>query len=169
MNLSLQAALVVSYLLPVALVAWWIARLPRRRPAALAAVLLALPVFYALHYQLLEELQGWPSGAPLPDGFRLLAHEVVEPNQASGTPGRILIWAQPDVAPRPRVYQLPYDKVLHEQLTEAAERQARGRAQRGERTATADTLAPTDDGGASPGLRFLDDLGHRPPDKPLQR
>jgi hypothetical protein len=131
-------------------------------------MLLALPLFYAAHYRLLEELQGWPSSAPLPDQFRLLAHEVVEPDQVSGAPGRILIWAQPVGAPHPRVYRLPYDKVLHEQLTEAAERQANGRAQRGERTPTVDASMPADDAGAPPGLRFLDDLGHRPPAKPLQ-
>jgi len=169
MNLSAQAVLVVVYLLPIALVAWSIARLPHRRPVLLAAVLLALPVFYALHYQLLENLQGWPSGAMLPDDFRLLAHEVVEPSQRSGLPGEILIWARSDGDPRPRVYRLPYDKVLHEQLTAAAERQARGRMQRGERTSPARTAAPSDDPGVTSGLRFIDDLGHRPPDKPLQR
>jgi hypothetical protein len=168
MNLSAHAALVIIYLVPIALATWWIVRSPHRRRTPLVVALLALPLFYAAHYRLLEELQGWPSGTPLPDQFRLLAHEIVEPNQASGAPGRILIWAQPDTAPQPRVYRLPYDKVLHEQLTDAAERQARGRVQRGERNPTTDALVPADDIGASPGLRFLDDLGHRPPAKPLQ-
>ncbi len=169
MNLSIQVALVVAYLLPVVLLAWWISRLPSRRPVIAVLVLALLPLFYLLHYQLLHALQGWPSMATLPDEFRLLSHVVHEPNPSTGESGYILLWARPKHSPRPRVFELAYDKTLHTELDEAAQRQAAGKPQRGKRIerAASEPLRTGVDV-AGPDIRFFDDPNLRPPAKPLR-
>jgi hypothetical protein len=166
----LEAVLVFAYVAPVALLAWVVvAASPRPRPL-LILLLVTLPLFYALHHDLLQRLPGWPSDAELPETFQLLDHRIVEPDGRSGRPGEILIWAQAPGSPAPRVHRLPYDESLHRRLSEAAQRQADGRPQRGRQSSTTENgTGPAGDRAGGPGgrLRFEDDTGHRPPPKTM--
>lgn len=169
MNLPAQVALVVAYFLPIALAAWWVSRLAGQRARAIVLALLALPLFYLLHFHLVDTLQGWPAQTKLPDGFRLLSHVIHEPDTAIGTSGYILLWATPDGAARPRAFELAYDKALHTELEAAAERQADGRPQRGERVKPiTEQTSSSNNRQASPGIRVFDDPALRPPPKPLR-
>ncbi len=80
---------------------------------------------------MLQELRGWPSAAELPDRFRLLAFDIVEPEPAAANPGRILLWIAVVGKSEPRVHALPYSKQLHQALAAAEKRQAQGRQQIG--------------------------------------
>jgi hypothetical protein len=169
MTLPFQAALVLAYVVPIALAAWWISRLAGQRARAIVLALLALPLFYLLHFHLVDALQGWPAKSQLPAGFRLLSHVIHEPDDSNGTSGYILLWAMPDGAARPRAFELAYDKALHAELEAAAKRQANGRPQRGERVEpTSSQNSSSSHRPASPGIRLFDGPAIRPPPKPLR-
>lgn len=123
--------LTLAYLVPVALIAMLLSPYSRRPRWLVVALLLGLPLFYTAHYLLLQRIQGWPSDAPLPEEFRLLAFRVTEPDVKRGEPGRILMWVAGMNDPEPRVHRLNYEKALHLELAAAAERQAAGRRQIG--------------------------------------
>lgn len=171
MSLTTWVWLVLAYGVPLLLVALWFSQNPTRRPWQVIAVLILLPVFYMLHFVLLERLQGWPVQARIPDDFQLLAHRVTEPNSMTGDPGGIIIWLQADGRERPRAYALPYDAALHRRLSEAAARLADGIPQRGEHR-TEDRPARSGAGAANDAepdrgvLIFRDGEDHRLPPKP---
>lgn len=161
MNLDTQVWLIVAYLLPTVLAAWWLTGWSGRHQRLAIAVLLILPAFYMGHYLLLDRLQGWPSHNAVPASFRLLAHEAIEPNPRTGDPGRILIWLQADDEEQPRVHQTAYDAELHRQLSEAAERQSAGRSQRGEQRQAGTGAQGQQTGSANSNSRtllFYDDI-----------
>lgn len=83
-----------------------------------------LPVFYAVHFAVLQSLPGWPSDAQLPDTFRLISFSITEPDRREDANGETLIWAQPIEASTPRVYRMPYTRELHDELRTAQQRQA---------------------------------------------
>jgi hypothetical protein len=135
MNTIQIVAMTLVYLLPVALVTLLLTtHFPRQPRWLLTAVLLVLPLFYVGHYLLLQQLPGWPSHAPLPQQFRLLGFDIVEPDTKAGKSGRILLWISAADSDPPRVHQLPYGKDLHQELIAAGQRQAEGRVQLGSRS-----------------------------------
>ena len=124
-----------AYVVPIALLALIVAT-GRRQPRDLVVgVLLVLPIFYGGHYLLLQAIQGWPSGAPLPGQFELLAFHIGEPRVKLGDPGRILLWVGTPDRVQPRVHHLPYSKAMHQSLIAAGQRQASGTPQIGRRVA----------------------------------
>lgn len=137
-----EAALALSlvYLFPIALVALLLGSGKSHPRWLVIALLVALPVFYIAHYQLIERIQGWPSDASLPVQFRLLAFEVTEPDSRRGIDGEILIWARGPDAAQPRVHRLPYAKALHQRLIDAGDRQRDGQRQVGRTEQQADSL-----------------------------
>lgn len=138
MNGAMMLGLTLLYALPLALLALLLTA-ERRRPRWLMTVVLgALPLFYAGHYQMLQALQGWPSNAPVPDEFRLLAFEVSEPDRARDRDGEILLWLRDTDGGNPRAYRLGYNKALHQQLIEAGRLQAEGSPQIGQRVRQAE-------------------------------
>ena len=156
--LDTQLGLVLAYLLPTVLVAWLLTQIFPTRPRATLIVLLILPLFYIGHYLLIERLQGWPSESRLPDSFRLISYEAVEPNKRTGDPGRIFIWLQTDGDPDPRVHVVDYDPELHRRLGEAAAQQFAGKPQRGEvRPADENGSSESPGGDGPPRLFFRDD------------
>ncbi|MCW9079352.1 MAG: hypothetical protein OQK74_09275, partial [Gammaproteobacteria bacterium] len=104
-----MVAMTLVYLLPVALVTLLLTTLGRGHPRwLLTAVLLAVPVFYVGHYLLLQQLPGWPSHAALPQQFRLLGFDIIEPDTKAGQSGRILLWVNAADSYQPRVHRLAY-------------------------------------------------------------
>ena len=79
---------------------------------------------------------GWPTSAPLPEKFLLIAAEINEPNKETGEPGKIYVWATEiiDRTPTrtPRAYEVEYNKSLHEKLNIARTGQRKGIPQIGE-------------------------------------
>lgn len=159
--MSHELALMLAYVGPLAVVAALLLPGLKKNHRAVVAVLVSLPLFYLLHVSLISALQGWPSNAPLPDEFRLIAFEVNEPNAQSRDPGEILIWARSDPEQAARVYRLPYAKSLHRSLVAAGNRQSNGHPQRGRRVA----LPPSssNNGERGDGFHFEDE---RPPALP---
>lgn len=159
------AAVTLVYLLPAALVALLLTAPGQRHPRwLLTTVLLALPVFYIGHYLLLQQMQGWPSTAPLPQQFQLLAFDITEPDPNSDRPGHILLWVDSGDNDRPRVHRLAYRKELHRELVAAGQRQAKGRPQIGSRgTATGAAARNTD---TKEVISFRDQVGRSLPSKP---
>jgi hypothetical protein len=125
--------LVIGYLLPVVLIALLMSSETRRTPRLIASLLIALPLFYVGHYLVLQQLQGWPSDAPLPETFRLLSFQIREPDPQHDRAGQILMWIESDPQASPRAHRLAYQKDLHQALVAAGRRQAEGRRQVGER------------------------------------
>ena len=77
------------------------------------------------------ELRGLPSDGDLPDSFRMLWAQVVEPNALRGEPGHVFLWIQRlDDANyplgQPRAYQLRYSKDLEIKVNEAMGKIAQG-------------------------------------------
>ncbi|MGI9421164.1 MAG: hypothetical protein ACR2RA_25340 [Geminicoccaceae bacterium] len=111
---------------------WWVKS---------AAMALAVPAtagaFAAIHAQL-----GWPSPSPLPAHFQLHAALIEEPAIDAADEGAIYLWLTPweDVQPmdqadidaailpnrRPRAFDLPYSRELHQKVETMRERLARG-------------------------------------------
>jgi hypothetical protein len=136
--------IVLLYLVPVALLALLLASAETRPRWLVVTAIACLPVFYSLHYLLLEDLQGRPSGAELPTSFELLAFSIEEPQPGANQAGHILIWARETDADSPRVHRLDYDRDLHENLSDAGQRIATGTVQYGKRTTSV-----ADNGGRS--------------------
>lgn len=156
----------IGYLAPVVLLALLLAggHNGRWRPAV-TVVLLLLPLFYIAHYLGLQAIQGWPSNAPVPDEFQLLAFEVTEPERKNEHPGEILLWLRAAAGEPPRVHRLDYDGDLHTSLLEAGKRQSSGNPQQGrvERGGAAPASGEKRAGGQQ--IRFEDQPVLRPPPK----
>ena len=132
MNTLPTVAITLAYLVPLALLAVLLSgRRQRHPPWLLAVILIALPVFYVGHYLMLQQLQGWPSDTRLPERFRLLAFDIIEPDPNTADPGRILMWIQAAGERDPRVYAQSYRVQLHQALVAAGKRQQQGRQQIG--------------------------------------
>ena len=160
-------AVTLGYLLPVALIALLLTAQVRRHPRwLLSTVLLALPVFYVGHYLLLQQLQGWPSTAPLPEHFRLLGFDIREPRPSKQDSGRILLWVKAADHEQPRVHVLAYRKTLHQELVAAGRRQEQGRPQFGTRSGRAATTASNAGDRAPEDIRFSDAQTRALPAKP---
>lgn len=125
-----KLVLSLLYVLPVLLLAmmWCGNRLHTRWKIVVLAV---LPLFYAAHWAALEFREGWPLDAALPAEFSLLDARIIEPNKQTGHNGAIYIWLQQSSSGKPRSYQLPYDRRLHEQLHQSVRRLQAGHLQIG--------------------------------------
>ena len=146
-------SLTLAYLIPVALLALLFGTQRRRPRWLIAVVLMALPVFYIAHYVSVGAIQGWPSNAPLPERFELLAFRIEEPDPADDSAGEILLWAQQHDLEQPRVHRLSYNKELHQELVAAGRRQAKGTPQVGTRSSDKSAGATADERTA---IRFHD-------------
>lgn len=161
-------AVTLIYMVPVALVALLLTTDRRRRLAGwlITAVLLALPVFYVSHYFLLQQMQGWPSSASLPQQFRLLAFDITEPDPNADKAGRILLWISAADSDQPRVHRLAYRKDLHQELVAAGQRQAKGRPQLGTRSQRAMSTNSGPTRGSQDSVSFRDANARSLPPKP---
>lgn len=92
--------------------------------------------FLFIHFSTLRNMLGWPTSAPLPEKFLLIAAEINEPNKETGEPGNIYVWATEIIdrtpAGTPRAYEVEYNKSLHEKLNIARTGQRKGIPQIGE-------------------------------------
>jgi hypothetical protein len=132
MGLNHQSLLIIAYLLPVVLLSLLLLRNPPREKTKWL-LLACLPIFYIGHYLGIQQLYGWPSTATLPDKFILLGQQIIEPDKQKNTTGYIDLWVQAESAETPRLHRLPYSKTLHQQLSDAQQRQTKGKVQQGER------------------------------------
>lgn len=112
-----------------------------RWPVKSAAIGLALPATIGAFVTIQAQL-GWPSPAGMPTNFQLHAALVSEPAASTSDEGAIYLWLTPwdDVLPvddadmdaaatptqRPRAFDLPYSRDLHQQVQDMQERLARG-------------------------------------------
>jgi len=107
-------------------------------PIKSGAIGLALPATIGAFLTIQAQL-GWPSQATLPSTFQLHAALVDEPALGQSDGGAIFLWLTPwdqkpdaDVADdvalneRPRAFDLPYSRELHQQVQSMQERLARG-------------------------------------------
>ena len=121
MSGTYHTLLVIAYVLPLAMIGLLYAARASRRHRLIMALLGALPIFYISHYLLFKQLEGWPSDAPLPDRFQLLAYQIAEPDPQHDRRGEILMWITSDPASQPRAHRLAYSKALHQALVMPAE------------------------------------------------
>ncbi|MFO1185417.1 MAG: hypothetical protein U1E56_11605 [Bauldia sp.] len=63
---------------------WWIK----------AAAMVVTTAFFVGTYLAIDGILGWPSAAALPDRFKFLSSQVMEPNKVNGDPGAIFLWIQ---------------------------------------------------------------------------
>lgn len=165
MSSTREFLVALLYSLPLALLALSLTN-ERYRPRWLViSILVLLPAFYIGHYRVLSALQGWPSDAALPDQFKLVAYDAVEPDKKTNTPGHILLWARQTDAGEPRVYRLAYTTALHQELVAAGERQNAGKQQLGRRTPPTTTAQQSESGDAVPSFRFRDEEPPALPEK----
>jgi hypothetical protein len=103
-------------------------------------------LFYLITLSTLPAFYGWPTLDPLPQKFRLLAHDIHEPANETDK-GAIYIWISSLDADQahPRAYQLPYDPELHSRLTAAQKRIEFGHTVAGEISADDDDKRGSDD------------------------
>ncbi|MCB1926272.1 MAG: hypothetical protein KDJ27_21500 [Gammaproteobacteria bacterium] len=153
-----------SYVVPLVLLAWLTISRPLSKRLPITLLLTALPLMYVTHHVLLMQLAGRPTDLPLPQRFRLIAHQITEPDRNTSRDGQILLWIQDDSSAPPRVHRLAYSRALHRELVAAGERQARGEQQVGIRggakSARQDTLI-TD----AAGIVFQSERRNKLPDK----
>ncbi len=124
LTLTMAYALVASllaYLLLLSRLHWVFKGL-----ATLAVVALIPLTFFGV-----GELRGLPSDGDLPDSFRMLWAQVIEPNALQGEKGHVFLWLQTldrDNFPvgLPRAYQLPYSEDLKIKVNEAMGKIAQG-------------------------------------------
>lgn len=124
-------ALALLYLFPLALLGLLLARWGALPRWLVTLLLGSLPLFYVGHYEALKSIQGWPSKAPLPREFHLLASEVREPDPATEDPGEILLWVRATGTGKARLHRLAYSRELHQDLRQAGRELAAGRPQVG--------------------------------------
>jgi len=166
MSTLVGLGLTAAYLLPVALLALVLTSEARGRRWLITSALAALPIFYVGHYLLMQEVQGWPSDAPLPDDFRLVAFDISEPDPGTEAAGQILLWVRSADQQHPRVHRLAYERNLHQELVAAGRRQAEGNPQRGSRSPQAPSAAPGPRNHARASLTFEDETRRALPAKP---
>jgi hypothetical protein len=159
---------VAAYVVPLILAGLLLSAPRRRSPWLIAGVLAALPLFYAAHFTLLQDLRGWPTTAALPEQFELLAFSIDEPDRARGVEGRILLWLVPSGSDRPRAHLLDYDRALHRSLSEAGQRIAEGRRQVGSTERPEPQAQRREGENAGPGISFRDMQRRGLPPKPTR-
>jgi hypothetical protein len=116
-------------------------------PVKASAIGLALPATFAT-FLAIEAQLGWPSRGVLPERFQLHAVLIDEPSASTKEGGAIFLWLTPwspetsrgesdfdrDIGldavilppRRPRAFNLPYSRALHQQVEDMQERLARG-------------------------------------------
>ena len=144
------------YLLPVALVTFVADHEGRATALALIVVLLALPVFYVGHYVLLQHCRAGRADAALPQQFRLLGFDIIEPDTRASESAGYLLWVNDADSDQPRVHRLTYRKDLHQELVAAGQRQAEGRTQLGTRSRQAANASSGQAGIAQEIISFSD-------------
>jgi hypothetical protein len=135
-------ATIVLLLLSLQLKSRW------RWPIKALAIGLALPAMLGTFLAVQAQL-GWPSRHSLPEQFQLHAALIDEPSSSAAEGGAIYLWLTPwndaffqDGRPgadddagldsavpsdrRPRAFDLPYSRDLHQQVEDMQERLARG-------------------------------------------
>jgi hypothetical protein len=161
-----ESLISLLYVVPLALIGLVVATEGRRPRWLIAVTLVALPLFYVGHYLLLQGIQGWPTEAPLPERFELVAFDVSEPRPMTGQRGDILLWVRTTQAQQPRVHRLDYSRDLHQSLLAAAERQSEGKTQVGERSVRhAGTPGESGDRLPADSITFRDQVSPRLPAK----
>lgn len=96
-----------------------------------AGATLAVVALIPLTFVGVGELRGLPSDGDIPNSFRMLWAQVVEPNPLRGEDGHVFLWLQRLDAEnyplgQPRAYQLPYSKDLDIKVNEAMGKIAQG-------------------------------------------
>ena len=100
---------------------WWVK----------AAAIVMTTVFFAITYQAIHGLLGWPTMQSMPAQFSLIWAVVNEPNRLTQAPGSIYLWADAMDANnvpsgRPRSYELPYTEALARKVAAAQEKREQG-------------------------------------------
>lgn len=127
---------------------WWV---------KLGTILLTTVAFIGT-YIAITGLLGWPSAQAMPERFSLLSARIIEPDKASGAPGRLFMWAEEVDAENlsiaePRGYEVVYTVALAQMLREAQQSLLEGDQVLGEslkepeaaEAATPDMIPGTDD------------------------
>lgn len=106
--------------------AWWIK----------GAAVIVTSAFYLITYFSFPPLLGWPTNAPPPQRFHLVAIHIQEPSKIIGSEGQIYIWAVDaeghPAKSEPRAHRLPYTNLLHERAVAAQVKLRKGLPQLGE-------------------------------------
>lgn len=123
-------SLTAAYTL-VALLLAWLLVLTRVHWVLKALATLSVVAMIPLTFFGVGELRGLPTDGDLPDSFRMLWGQVIEPNHIQDESGSVFLWLQEMDADNypvglPRAYQLPYSKDLEIKVQEAMGKIAQG-------------------------------------------
>ncbi len=115
-----------------------------------AISIIAATCLYAITYQSIPPLLGWPTADELPTRFRLVAADVQQPDKQTGQKGMIFLWLKDledlSVTARPRAYQIAYSDQLYELVIKAKSKMEKGMPQLGEfKKPEQDTIRLVDD------------------------
>ncbi len=133
--MSSDLVLLLVFYVGVGLLASWLAAVSRLPVALrlLVVVLVGASDFYC--WQLWRDVTGWPTQEPMPEHFLFHAATIEEPDDSTGNPGSLILWATrlSDSGPDgpPRSYRIAYKRSLHEQVQGALERMRQGHPQIG--------------------------------------
>jgi len=126
MSVNWNILQVVLYILPLALLGYWINACKIRQSIKVVLIVL-LPLLYLLNFYVFKQLLGWSTPYDLPDDFDLIAYKIAEPRQGSGESGAIYLWLESASQLEPRGYEVPYSRDLHKKLIQVSESQKQGR------------------------------------------
>ena len=101
-----------------------------------ALMIVSVTFFYIQTYNSFKGILGWPTKDTLPERFRLVGAQIYEPNIVTESQGSIYIWIT-DMNEKsglgiPRSFELPYNKEVHEKISQATVSLKNGIPQMGE-------------------------------------
>jgi hypothetical protein len=120
---TLGAATAAALLGLGSLLLWTLIGTGAHWPPKLAAIVLTPGVAFMV-WQESRPVTGWPTDGKPPADAVFVSASVEEPSRR--TKGAIYLWVTAPGEQKPRAYQLPYSRPLHEQMHAALERTKRG-------------------------------------------
>ena len=156
--MSASGAAAASVLVLGSLLAWTVIGTGVHWPPKLTAILLTPGVAFFV-WKESRPITGWPTHTKPPEEAVFVSGSVEEP--MAGTKGAIYLWLTRPGETKPRAYQLPYTRQLHEQVQAALEQ-----TQQGRRVGVRKVRQAAKNGGGAPGARSPYQAYRLPPPTP---
>lgn len=121
--MSVSAAAAAAFLGLASLLGWTLIGAGAHWPPKLTAILLTPGVAFMV-WKEHRPMTGWPTNAGPPADAVFVSGSVEEPSR--GSHGAIYLWLTRPGEAKPRAYELPYSRPLHEQVQAAMQDAKRG-------------------------------------------